>query len=310
MAKTKNQSVGKNHWMRSVLPLGFEALWAGSRATFAIAAIGVIFWFGQPALASNDPLWGQEQAIITRTNQIRIQAGLPTLTIDPRLMRSAANKANDMAIRGYFDHANPDGYHMSYWINGAGYTYSLAGENLAKGFYDLDRLMNAWVASPGHYKNLVEPEFTDIGVGMAEGWYENQLTLFIVQHFGAPAALTTQNIAALTAPLASLVAPLVEPVAGTGEQQTAINTGLGLNRSASKTLNPTPIRSAPLTISYHLISTAQAQPTGAEPVTSTASPSGAIQFWPIFALIILAAIGYLEEFFPLWSEESSFRVKK
>jgi len=277
-----------------------------------IAGLALLFLFTQShaTLALANPLASQEQLVIEQTNQIRAQAGLPALTLDSRLMQSAAAKATDMATRGYFGHANPDGYHMSYWINGAGYTYSLAGENLAKGFYDLDRLMNAWVASPGHYKNLVQPEFTNIGVGMAEGWYENQITLFVVQHFGAPAALTTQNIAALTAPLASLVTPLMEPMAGTGEQQTAINTGSTLNRSAPKILNSTPIQSAPLTISYHLITTVQAQPIGAEPVTPTTSPSGAIQFWPIFALIALALIGYLDEFIPEWISQSNAIGKK
>ena len=296
MDKLKNQNT--NHWM-----------WPALRAVFAITGISIICWSAQPALAADNLLLGQEWAIITQTNQIREQVGLPPLMQDGRLMISASRKALDMASQGYFDHGNPDGYRMAYWINGAGYTYSLAGENLAKGFSSLDRLMNAWVTSPSHYKNLVESKFTDIGVGMAEGWYENQQTLFIVQHFGAPAASTTQNIAELAAPLVSLITPLVESVAGTSEQQTAINTSPTPSRSASKALNSvsTP---APLTVPSQLIAAANAQSADAAPAIPTGSDSGAIQFWPIFALIGLALIGYLEEFFPLWSEESSLKVKK
>ncbi|MFH0905281.1 MAG: CAP domain-containing protein, partial [bacterium] len=170
-----------------------------------------------PTLAAANPLIGQEQAIIEETNQIRVQAGLPALVMDNRLMTSAARKAADMANQGYFSHANPQGQRMAYWINGAGYTYALAGENIAKGYHSLNRLIDAWAASLSHLKNMVEPKFTQMGVGMATGRYEDQETTFVVQHFGAPATSIAKDISKFAAGLAPMVAPLIEAVAGVAE---------------------------------------------------------------------------------------------
>ena len=113
---------------------------------FSIALAGG----AQPAFAND--LIGQEAAIINRTNQVRAEVGLPALNTDSRLMRSAAAKAADMATHGYFGHATPEGNRMNYWIMPEGYVYSLAGENIAKGYHSLDRLMSAWITSPTHYK--------------------------------------------------------------------------------------------------------------------------------------------------------------
>lgn len=135
-------------------------------------------------LASDNALIGQEKTIVDLTNEVRSKAGLMELTIDSRLMTSAHNKALDMASRGYFDHANPEGYRLTYWITGAGYKYTLAGENLAKGFSSADKIMSAWINSFSHYVNLVEPKFRNVGIGIAEGMYQGQITIFVVQHFG------------------------------------------------------------------------------------------------------------------------------
>ena len=137
---------------------------------------------GNQALAASS-LAGQEQAIINYTNQIRNEAGLSELEVDNRLMQSALYKAQDMADKGYFAHTNPDGHRMSYWINGLDYHYTLAGENLAKGFTSVDSMLQAWVDSPTHYRNLVETEFTDIGVGVAARLVDGKEIVFVVQHF-------------------------------------------------------------------------------------------------------------------------------
>ena len=245
---------------------------------FSIALVG-----GATPAFAND-LVGQETAIIDQTNQVRIEAGLPALTTDSRLMRSAAAKAADMATKGYFDHADSLGNRMGYWIAPQGYVYSLAGENLAKGYKSLDRLMNAWIASPTHYKNLVEPKFTDIGVGMAIGWYEDQETLFVVQHFGVEATRTAQDLGQIT----SVITPLIERVAGTSEH--------GINSE----ITPAPTQSQPL------ITTMTTQPLVANielpepPTIQTAQilipPStggSASVIWPLWAILILSAMSYI-----------------
>ena len=244
-----------------------------------------------PALASSS-LIGQETTIISRVNSVRAEAGLQALTIDSRLTQSAQAKATDMASMGYFAHGSPEGYRMGHWINGAGYTYSLAGENLAKGFTSIDRLMNAWVASPSHYQNLIEPKFVNIGIGIAEGVYQDQPTVFVVQHFGVEATGFIKD----TAPIVAVVAPAIESVAGANDLKTFINSGV-----------PAPIQVKPSTVSsatksptapLELIQVVQASPLTNTPVLPANSP---LQFWPIFALTALALIGYLDEYLPLWA---------
>ena len=126
----------------------------------------------------------QGYTIIEHTNRLRNESGLPSLMPDNRLMISALNKANDMAKRGYFSHANPEGLRMSYWINNTDYYYLLAGENLAKGFTSTDKLMRAWIDSPSHYRNLLENKFTNIGVGVAVRSVNGKEIIFVTQHFG------------------------------------------------------------------------------------------------------------------------------
>lgn len=132
------------------------------------------------------PLMGQELVIIGATNAVRVEQGLSSLAVDARLMASAQRKAEDMAAQNYFSHASPEGHKMAHWINGTGYSYTLAGENLAKGFSSVDRLLAAWSNSPLHYKNLVEPRFVHIGVGVAEGTLDGLPATFVVQHFAEP----------------------------------------------------------------------------------------------------------------------------
>lgn len=243
-------------------------------------SIGLILSGAHPALAND--LVGQEGAIINRTNQVRAEAGLPALNTDSRLMRSATAKAVDMATKGYFGHTNSDGHKMNYWITPEGYVYSLAGENIAKGFHSLDRLMNAWITSPTHYKNLVEPRFTDIGVGMATGWYEDQETLFIVQHFGVEATKVAKDIGTMTA----LFSPLIEDVAGAVDSNT--NKAYAQSEPVVPLTVNSPIRvaiesSVPATI----IQTAQASP------MSTSKPNELL--WPFWAILMLATIGYVSD---------------
>jgi uncharacterized protein YkwD len=276
-------------------------------AKTAVLVLLVLFTVSSPrqALAGN-ALLGQESAIITQTNAIRAEAGLPALTFEARLARSAAAKANDMATKGYFDHGNPDGYRMSYWINNTGYTYTLAGENLAKGFSSVTRLMNAWVASPSHYKNLVEPQFTDIGIGMAEGWYDGQSTLFVVQHFGAEAAPLIKDVSQFVSGVTAMVAPLVETVAGTTEGQTIVNNSTPLVSPTVVKPVQTSIANSAITNSsptLHFLPSISLLPQPAQAGTVTPwvnstdqAPICPNMAWAILVMLIVAILAYFVDF--------------
>jgi len=169
----------------------------GKKSILIKAILGVViclFIVHPGQVLANNQLVGQEDEIINRVNLIRSAEGLSILNKDNRLMSSALNKATDMDLNNYFDHAGLNDLRMFYWINGTGYSYDFAGENLAKGFTSIDKLMNAWVSSSTHYQNIINPKFKDIGVGIVQGVLNGKETVFVVQHFGLEKEIASNYI--------------------------------------------------------------------------------------------------------------------
>ena len=115
-------------------------------------------------------------AILCLHNQIRSQAGLPTLKDNAKLRKAAIGQSNDMVANGYFDHTSPDGDTFVDRILAAGYVkrndgWSL-GENLAWGTGDLSSaqgVMNAWMNSAGHKANILKKSYREVGIGIRLG---------------------------------------------------------------------------------------------------------------------------------------------
>ena len=124
------------------------------------------------------------------TNTDRTAIGVGALTQNTLLAAAAQQKANDMAAKGYFSHVTPDGKTPWYWLDQVGYKYTYAGENLAVNFSDSKDVEDAWMKSPTHHANLVKPQFTQIGIAVANGTYKGKDATFVVQFFGAPAKTT------------------------------------------------------------------------------------------------------------------------
>ncbi|HEX7651140.1 MAG TPA: CAP domain-containing protein [Candidatus Paceibacterota bacterium] len=124
-------------------------------------------------------------ALVSLANDDRAAAGVGALTDDPLLDQAAQNKADDMAAKGYFSHVTPDGKQPWYWFDLVGYPYTYAGENLAVNFTDSKDVENAWMASPTHHANLVKPQYTQVGIGVAQGKYQGKEATFVVQFFAA-----------------------------------------------------------------------------------------------------------------------------
>ena len=101
---------------------------------------------------------GEEAAFVSALNQIRAGQGLPPLTVNNQLVGLARAHAQAMANSGGIYHASP----ISAGYNGP---WAKMGENVGKGD-DIQRLVDAFVASPGHYANIVDPGFAEIGVGV------------------------------------------------------------------------------------------------------------------------------------------------
>jgi uncharacterized protein YkwD len=167
-------------------------LWTGAGVSLlSIVIIGLIVFaqFNQYLfLKINHSLSGLviNSIVVEDTNQERQSLGLGELKSNEALRKAAQAKADDMAKNGYFAHQSPDGKTPWYWIDQTGYTYRAAGENLAVNFDYSRDVVNAWMNSPTHKANIVKSKYQDIGIGIAEGFYQGRPTVFVVQLFGTP----------------------------------------------------------------------------------------------------------------------------
>ena len=167
-------------------------LWTGtgvSILSLLIIALVVLAQFHQYVfLKINHALSGLviNSVVVDITNQERASLGLGELQTNEALRIAAQAKADDMAKKGYFAHVNPDGKNPWYWIDKTGYTYKSAGENLAVNFDYSKDVVQAWMNSPTHKANIVKAKYQEIGVGIAEGFYQGRPTVFVVQMFGTP----------------------------------------------------------------------------------------------------------------------------
>ncbi|HBP51656.1 MAG: hypothetical protein US68_C0019G0011 [Candidatus Shapirobacteria bacterium GW2011_GWE1_38_10] len=130
------------------------------------------------------------QKVLNQTNSERQKLGLPVLEYNDTLSQSAAAKANDMFSNNYWSHNSPAGKTPWDFFKSAGYKYSIAGENLAKDFYDTDGLIKAWMNSPTHRDNIINDKYQEIGIAVINGVLSGVKTTLVVQHFATP--LNTQ----------------------------------------------------------------------------------------------------------------------
>lgn len=158
--------------------------------------------------------------LVDLANGDRASNQLDALTINPVLVAAAQAKANDMATYGYFAHISPQGVDPWHWFEQAGYKFTYAGENLAVDFSDSAEVNQAWMNSPTHRENILNPKYTEIGIATARGMYEGRLTTFVVQEFGTPAASKVPAATTQTIPADPREIATAQPAAGVvlGEQ--------------------------------------------------------------------------------------------
>jgi len=122
--------------------------------------------------------------VITSTNIQRKKAGLKELVKNDKLMKSSQDKADHLAANKYFSHVHREsGKRWSDFVKEADYTYTVAGENLANGFYEVDTMVMAWMDSPTHKENILNINVEETGVGISYGELNGSPTIFVVQHF-------------------------------------------------------------------------------------------------------------------------------
>ncbi|WP_312027202.1 CAP domain-containing protein [Cytobacillus firmus] len=131
---------------------------------------------GQAPAAQNDEINNFESKVIELTNAERQKNGLNALKSDNPLSNVAQAKSNDMQQKNYFSHTSPTYGSPFDMMRDFGVNYSSAGENIAMGQQTPEQVVQAWMDSEGHRKNILNGTFTHIGVGYTEnGSYWTQM---------------------------------------------------------------------------------------------------------------------------------------
>lgn len=101
--------------------------------------------------------------VVELVNEERAKAGLSALTVHTGAASAAQVRAKELATS--FSHTRPDGSNFSTALKEAGVNYSGVGENIAYGQQSPQAVMEQWMNSSGHRANILNPDFTSIGVG-------------------------------------------------------------------------------------------------------------------------------------------------
>jgi uncharacterized YkwD family protein len=114
--------------------------------------------------------------VIELTNAERRKNGLPDYQADTQLSNVAKVKSDDMQQNNYFSHTSPTHGSPFDMIRDHGVAYKSAGENIAQGQRTPEQVVQSWMNSEGHRKNILSADFTHIGVGYNEnGHYWTQM---------------------------------------------------------------------------------------------------------------------------------------
>ena len=127
--------------------------------------------------------------MLVRVNKERVARKLAPLRRHPRLDEAAQRHADDMFSRRYYSHDSPDsrdGKTAIDRIQALGYRAKYAGENIARGQYSVDEVMDGWMESPTHRDHLLSPVFDDVGFGLAFGKNPGGYEILWVQNFARP----------------------------------------------------------------------------------------------------------------------------
>lgn len=147
----------------------------------------------EPAPGNNNPSNnGSTTAIVYNVDKTRLlqlvnnvrQAGcncgstymrpVAVVTWNDKLAKAAFDHSAEMKANEYFSHTGLNGSNAGQRINAAGYAWKTYGENIARGYANEQAVMNGWLSSEGHCKNIMNGSFKEMGAGR-QGDYWTQL---------------------------------------------------------------------------------------------------------------------------------------
>lgn len=135
-----------------------------------------------PAAGPGDTAY--ELTLLELINHERAKVGAGPLRIDVRLVAAARSHSTDMALNNFFNHVNLKGITFNKRIAAQGYVFSAVGETLFAGG-DTDTCISMWLESPAHRQTMLNPIFTEVGIGVF--WYtESNWTVYVTADYGRP----------------------------------------------------------------------------------------------------------------------------
>lgn len=183
--------------------------------------------------------------LLAATNNQRNASGIGSLALNSQLSNAAQAKANDMVARNYWSHNTPDGEEPWIFINGTGYKYTKAGENLAYGFPDSNSTVAGWMNSPSHKANMLDGVFTEVGFGYADSdnFNDSGEQTVVVAMYAKPQTLAvTNNVPASPPSAAQPAAPEKLPTTPSYTTTSTIEpTSVPVTRVAAMTGNYAPV---------------------------------------------------------------------
>ena len=156
----------------------------------AVLAVAVLLvgMFSIPAAAAIPA--GAAKEVVRLVNEERAKEGLPALKNSyGALTRAAQKRAKELPLRFDSTHARPDGSEWHTVLRDYNVRYTFAGENIAYGHKSAAQVVQAWMDSPGHKKNILG-DFTHIGVGI----HEDNGRLYWSQEFAKVRPLTLWDV--------------------------------------------------------------------------------------------------------------------
>jgi uncharacterized protein YkwD len=136
-----------------------------------------------------------DKEMLTLINNARNQArscggtsysAAPALEWHCQLEKAAEGHSTSMAENNFFSHTGLDGSSPGDRITAAGYHWRTYGENIAYGYTDAQSVMDGWLLSAGHCANIMNSNFTGVGVGSATANHGSYDIIYWTQNFAAP----------------------------------------------------------------------------------------------------------------------------
>lgn len=143
----------------------------GVMGFLSAATITTPLLFSVETASANCRISATASQVAQLTNQVRAKYRLRPLRFNCRLYNAAQRHTIDMVNSNRISHRGSDGSSVGSRVKRSGYKFSAVAENVAQGQRTPSQVVNSWMNSPGHRRNILNPQYTDIGVGYANNYW-------------------------------------------------------------------------------------------------------------------------------------------